>query len=216
MTTDEASRLRDHWWPRPGWRPGRIMLTWHVTFENATDLRSMVAQYQRALDGLPGLSIVPVEWLHLTVQGVGYEDETPHEDVTAVVRAVRKELSALSPFDLTFGRPLIFGEAIAIRPEQTEPLQHLLTAIRSAIANALGTDAVPTGPEQAHGFRPHLTIAYSGIDADATPYREALGNVQQQPVTVTVATATLIRQERQLNPQWLYRWTVAGTAPLPS
>ena len=27
--------LRDHWWPRPGWRPGRIALTWHLVFRTA-------------------------------------------------------------------------------------------------------------------------------------------------------------------------------------
>lgn len=39
-------------------------------------------------------------------------------------------------FELTFHRPGIFGEAIATRSEPAEPVQHLLTAIRSGIAVA--------------------------------------------------------------------------------
>jgi len=43
--------LRDHWWPRPGWRPGRIALTWHLIFPDCPALAEHAAAYQRALDG---------------------------------------------------------------------------------------------------------------------------------------------------------------------
>jgi 2'-5' RNA ligase len=109
-----------------------------VTFEDAPELHEHVAEYQRALDALPGLNPVPVDWLHLTVQGVGYTDETPPEVVHDVAEAVRAEVGSLTPFDLTFGAPIIFGEAIAIRPEPAEPLQALLLAIRRGIAAVRG------------------------------------------------------------------------------
>jgi hypothetical protein len=32
----------------------------------------MVGDYQTRLAGLPGLDLVPVEWLHLTVQAIGF------------------------------------------------------------------------------------------------------------------------------------------------
>lgn len=192
------------------------MLTWHVTFEDAPELHAHVAEYQRAVKHLPGLNLVPPEWLHLTVQGVGYADETPAENVTAVVRSVRAKLSEVRSFALTFARPIIFGEAIAIRPQPAEPLQQLLTVIRAGIADAVGPDAVPTGPEHARGFHPHLSIAYSNGDADAAPYRAALAMVDRQPVTATVSAVTLIRQNRELDPHWLYRWTTEATAALPS
>jgi 2'-5' RNA ligase len=214
METEHASRLRDHWWPRPGWRPGRIMLTWHLTFENAPDLHDLVREYHGALGHLPGLSPVPPEWLHLTIQGVGYDDEVTPTDVDAVVQSVRQELQALPRFDLTFGRPIVFGEAIAIRPEPAEPLQRLLTAIRDGIAGALGADAVPTGPEQSKGFHPHVSIAYSHVEADAQPYCDAIASIDRPPVVVPIHGVTLIRQERQLDPHWLYRWTTEATAPL--
>jgi hypothetical protein len=116
--------LRDHWWPRPGWRPGRIALTWHLVFPHSTPLARHVAAYQRAFDG------------------------------------------------------------------------------------------VPTAPEQARGFLPHVTVAYSRVDADVAPYAAALAGVVRPPTTVPVTEVTLIRQERLLAPHWQYRWTVAPGAQL--
>ncbi len=216
MTAEHAPRLRDHWWPRPGWHPGRIALTWHLTFEHATDLHRLVAEYQRALTDLPGLNLIPREWLHLTIQGVGYADEVPPADVQAVIRSIRSQLATVRPFILTFGRPVIFGEAIAIRPEPAEPVHRLRTAIRDGIAEALGPEAVPTSPEQAGSFRPHVSIAYSRVHADAAPYTAALAAVDPEPARVPVTTVNLIRLDRQLDPQWLYRWTLEATAPLSS
>lgn len=212
----DASRLRDHWWSRPGWRPGRIMLTWHLTFEDATDLHAHVQPYQAALSQLPGLNLVPPQWLHLTIQGVGYTDETATATITDVTQAVRSTVSRLSTFTLTFGRPVIFGEAIAIRPEPSEPLQELLIAIRSGMASVLGSEAVPTGPEQADGFRPHVSIAYSSVDTSAEPYSAALTTVRKSPASIPVSSVALIRQERQLAPNWLYRWTTQASASVKS
>jgi 2'-5' RNA ligase len=207
MPTEDAPRLRNHWWPRPGWRPGRIMLTWHLTFEHATELHQLVTDFQQTLAHLPGLNLVPVEWLHLTIQGVGYEDETPAEDAEAVIECVQERVAGLGPFELTFTRPRIYGEAIAFRPEPAEPLQQLLGLIREGIADARGPENVPTGPEQLRGFHPHLTIAYSNIDADARPYSAALATIQPEPVVIPISHVTLIRLDRQLGPYWLYRWS---------
>jgi 2'-5' RNA ligase len=212
--TEHRPRLCDHWWPRPGWRPGRIALTWHLTFPDAPALGNHVAAYQRALDGLPGLGAVPAEWLHLTVQAIGYADEIPAPTVAAVVAAVRARVAALPPFELVFDRPTIYGEAIAIHTRPDAPVEHLRARVRAGIADVLGD--VATAPEQAHGFLPHVTIAYSRIDADATPYAAALDEVEQAPTSVPVTEIALIRQERLLEPDWLYRWTIEAIAPLPA
>jgi 2'-5' RNA ligase len=211
----DLPRLRDHWWPRPGWRPGRIALTWHLTFPDALALGSHVAIYQRALDGLPGLDAVPAEWLHLTVQAIGYADEIPASTVTAVVAAVRVRVAALEPFELVFDRPTIYGEAVAIHTRPDAPVERLRDTVRVGIADVFGND-VPTAPEQAHGFLPHVTIAYSSIEADAAPYAAALADVEQAPTSVRITAVTLIRQERLLAPDRLYRWTTEAVAPLSS
>jgi 2'-5' RNA ligase len=207
-------RLHDHWWPRPGWRPGRITLTWHLTFPDTPALAGHAAAYQGALEGLPGLNLVPAEWLHLTVQAIGYADEVPAPAVTAVVAAVRARAAALGPFELIFDRSGIYGEAIAIHTRPDAPVERLRDAVRAGIADVLGDDAVPTAPEQAHRFLPHVTIAYSRIDANAAPYAAALADVERAPTSVPITAATLIRQERLLAPDWLYRWTIEAVAPL--
>lgn len=211
---DHHPRLCDHWWPRPGWRPDRIALTWHLTFPDTPALGAHAAAYQRALDGLPGLTPVPAAWLHLTVQAIGYTDEIPAPVVTAVVDAVRARVAVLEPFDLVFDRPTIFGEAVAIRTHPDAPIGRLREAVRAGIGDALGGGGVSTAPEQARGFRPHVTIAYSRIDADAAPYAAALARVEQPPTIVPITAITLIRQERLLAPHWLYRWTTEATAVL--
>lgn len=73
---------------------------------------------------------------------------------------------------------------------------------------------MPTGPEQLRGFHPHVTIAYSSIDANARPYSAALATVATEPVIVPVAHVTLIRLDRQLGPHWLYRRTTVARACL--
>ena len=211
---DHHPRLCDHWWSRPGWRPGRIALTWHLTFPDAPALGKHAAAYQRALDGLPGLNPVPATWLHLTVQAVGYSDEVPAPAVAAVVEAVRSRVAAIEPFDLEFDRPTIYGEAVAIRTRPDPPIERLRNAVRAGIGAALGDGAVPTAPEQADGFLPHVTIAYSRIDADSTPYAVALAGVERPLTIVPITAITLIRQERLLAPRWLYRWTTEATAVL--
>jgi hypothetical protein len=76
MMSVGSARMRDHWW----WRVGRHLYTWHVTFEGQTDLHRLVRAYQARLD-LPGLDLVPVAWLHLTMQGVGFTDEVAGQDL---------------------------------------------------------------------------------------------------------------------------------------
>lgn len=213
MTAD-AARMRSHWWPRPGWAPGRLIYTWHITFDGAEELHRLAADYQRQLAPLPELNLVPREWLHLTVQGVGYTDEVALDRLQAVTDAVTADVGKFGAFDATFTRPVVVEEAIVLPPEPTESFQKLLAVIRSAMASVLGENQVPIGPEQTHGFRPHVSIAYSAGDHDAEPYRAALGAIAPEPATVRIGSLSLIRQERLLAPDWLYRWDTEATAPM--
>jgi 2'-5' RNA ligase len=208
-----AERVRDHWWPRPGWRPGRIMCTWHLTFGHAPALHDLVTAYHRALAPLPGLDLVTLEWLHLTVQGVGYREELTDTQLDAVTTAVQAELAAMPAFDLTFCRAVVLGEAIALPPEPTEPLHQVLPAIRAGIQAALGSEA-RTGPEQRAGFRPHVTIAYSCTEASAEPYARALHDAAPRPARVPITDVALIDQDRQLTPARLYHWHTRAVASL--
>ena len=210
----DAETLRDHWWARPGWRPGRVIYTWHLTFEDAPELHRLATAYQRQLEPLPGLNLVPLDWLHLTVQGVGYTDEVDADTLRAITTSVQKRLASFPAFKATFTRPAIFTEAIVLPPAPTEPFRDLMTAIRDGMADALGADRVPTGPEQASGFRPHVSLAYSSGEHPTHPYRAALDAISPEPASTEVTHATLIAQDRVLAPEWVYRWTTEARAPL--
>lgn len=111
------------------------------------------------------------------------------------------------------GTAVIYGEAIALRPEPLEPLQQLLTAIRAGTATVLGSDA----------------YRHVDVDADAEPYSHALALVNAGPVHTQVAGVTLIRpgacpgttlalpldhrSNRATAPRIIWRLTMVG--PLP-
>jgi len=90
--TDDRERMRDHWWWRPGWRPGRRMYTWHFTFDGQEALHKLVDAYQARLAGLPGLDPIPHQWLHLTTQGIGFTDEVPDAELDAILQESRRRL----------------------------------------------------------------------------------------------------------------------------
>jgi hypothetical protein len=101
--------VRDHWWWRPGWRLGRRAYTFHVTFEDASvdgagELRRLVAAYQRRLQGVAGLDMVPLSWLHLTMQNLGFTDEVSDSDCRAIASAAREGCARRAPFQLTFDK----------------------------------------------------------------------------------------------------------------
>lgn len=210
----DAETLRDHWWARPGWRPGRLIYTWHLTFEDAPELHRLADAYQRQLEPLPGLNLVPLEWLHLTVQGIGYTDDVDTDTLRAVTKGVQERLVNFPAFEATFSQPVIFAEAIVLPPDPTEPFRDLLAAIRGGMADALGPERVPTGPEQASGFRPHVSLAYSSNEHSSRPYRAALDAIHPEPASAEIRRATLIAQDRVLAPEWVYRWTTEAHAPL--
>lgn len=202
----QLDRLTTHWYWRPGWREDRSFYTWHLTFGHATDLHELVTSLQRELD-LPGLDHVPLEGLHLTMQGVGFADVVPHQDLDEIVAAARQRCRGVAPFELALGPvdPDAEGVGLLVRPWQ--PVIDLRNRLRDAI-NSVQGDV----PEPADGVRPHVTIAYSGADAPAGPIRDRLAPLRSvAPTTVHIDSADLIRLRRD---QRGYRWDTYATVPL--
>src|SRR5687767_5412913 len=94
-TGQHADQLVNHWFWRPGWRPGRRFYTWHLTFEDQDDVHSLVMEYQSALRNVVGLDFVPPQWLHITMQGVGFVDEVSNTDIAAIADAACSHLAKL-------------------------------------------------------------------------------------------------------------------------
>lgn len=204
----EGGSMRDHWWWRPGWRTGRSFYTWHITFADQPEAASLVAEYAPVLDGLPMLDPVPLRWLHLTMQGVGFTDEVVRADLERIIAAAQKRCAAMQPFTVAIGPAHVDPETIQMPVRPVEPLVAVRQAIRDAIGDVWGTDNVP---ETADGWRPHVSLGYSNAGGPAGPIVAALANHNERIANVTVAAVSLINLNRD---RQLYEWSDVGSAPL--
>jgi 2'-5' RNA ligase len=204
-----TEQVRNHWWWRPGWRAGRSFYTWHLTFVGQPDVDRLAAHYHAVLRDLPGVDPVPVEWLHLTMQGLGFTDELATGQVDKVVAAVRDRLAALSPFELTLGPVRVDPEALLLDAEPAGAIRDLRLAIRAGIADTWGADRVP---EAEAPFTPHVSIGYISADGPAAPFVAVL---DASPATgrATVTEAQLIVLNRDSG---MYTWRPYATAELGS
>jgi 2'-5' RNA ligase len=206
--------MRRHWWWRPGWRPGRRLYAWHLTFGDQTisrgqaDLRRVVGDYQARLAKLPGLDLVPAEWLHLTMQPVGFVDEVGADDAERIVVAVRRRCAALAPMTLRLGPAVLQAEGVWLRVAPPAAVRRVRAAVRAGIAEVWGT---PRVPEAACDFTPHVSLAYSDTDGPSEPYAAALAGVRPRSTAVELAAIQAIALGRDTH---LYRWEALATVPL--
>lgn len=212
MTTGEPEippfeTMRDHWWWRPGFRVGRAFYAWHLTFDAAPDLHRLAREYAPALD-VPGLDVIPVRWLHLTMQGVGFTDEVPAADIDAIVEAARRRLAGHVPFEVTLGPTVLEPEVVRLRVTPAEPVARVRLAVRAGIAEVWGADRVPD--DESH-FIPHVSLAYSSSDGPMERIRRAADSVAVAPATATVDAAQLIVLNRDHKQ---YQWTTYASVPL--
>ena len=204
-TYQHAADLRDHWWWRPGWKVGTRFYTWHLTFEHAPELHRLVASYQQALSGLPGLDPVPRQSLHLTMQGVGHVEEVDRETVEAVVDGVRERLAELPSVRVEFQRPVIRPEAVVLPALPPVAVERVRTAIRAGMADRIAV------PEEAQGFQPHVTVAYSSSAQPAAEVAMALSTVAVSAVACAISTASLIELHRDRR---MYEWRTIAELPI--
>lgn len=205
---DGPEPMRDHWWWRPGWRVGRSFYTWHITFADQPAVHQLADHYARVLEGLPALDPVPPQWLHLTMQGLGFTDEVSRDDVEQIVHAARVKCAPLAPFTITLGPARVNPEAIMLPFAPAEPVARLRGTLRDAIAQVWGGAAVP---ESAEDFRPHVSLAYSNAAGPADAFAERLAAYSPSSADVTVDHVSLIDLNRD---QKAYEWTQVATATL--
>ncbi|MDZ5447072.1 2'-5' RNA ligase family protein [Micromonospora sp. 4G57] len=198
--------LVEHWYWRPGWRPDRSFYTWHVTFEGQTALHDLVTSLQKEL-ALPGLDPVPLDGLHLTMQGLGFTDEVHQQDLVRIIDEARNRCAALASIELTLGPVDPDAEGIGLLVAPWNAVEELRLTIRDAVGSVW-----TTVPEAADGFRPHVTIAYSGDSVPTQPIRARLVEVRDlTPVTVRITEVPLIALRRE---DRVYRWDTVATVRL--
>src|SRR5215469_3958600 len=154
--------MRDHWWWRPGWQPGRRMYTWHVTFGDQPAVQDLAARARDLLRDVPGLDLIPGRWLHLTTQDVGFSDEVSADDLTAITAAARSRLAAVRPAAVTIGPARVLGEGIGCDAHPAAALSPARDAVRAAIGDVRGRARVPAEAALA-GFDVAAAITVSEI-----------------------------------------------------
>jgi 2'-5' RNA ligase len=198
--------VRNHWWWRPGWTTGRHYYACHLALDDQPQLRNLVSRYQQVLENLPGLDLIPPEWLHITMQGIGFTDEINTAELHSLADALTQELSSIDPPTVAFRYLTVHPEAIYLKAHPAEALYPLRTRMYRAVASVLGannsTENMP-GPRQ---FVPHVSIAYVSADGETQPIAEALKTAVTAPVTATFRKASLLEFHRD---HGMYEWTSA-------
>ncbi|MEH0415926.1 2'-5' RNA ligase family protein [Streptomyces sp. B21-083] len=206
MTT-QPETMRNHWWWRPNWSVGRRFYTWHLTFEGQDDVHRIAAEYRSALAPLgETVTAIPDQWLHLTMQGIGFVGETKEQDVHSIVDAAHTRLSAVPAFDVQIGPAVLDPEAVLLHVHPDGPVRAVRNAIRKAIGDVLGEV-----PEKAEGFTPHVSVAYSAGDGPGEPVARILADLNLTPAHARIPTAELIVIHRD---NQMYEWEPFAKVPL--
>jgi 2'-5' RNA ligase len=197
-------RMTDHWWWRPGVRPGRRLLVWHILLDDQPGIRDIVRQCQAKLTGSDGLDLVPAQWLHLTTQIVGFADEIPQTEIDAMVGGAAARLATTAPIQVEVGKVWFHSEAVMLGIQPPRALDPVRGAIREAVAEAVSAHQLADEPDWA----PHISLAYSN---DAGPAASIIAALKPPPAPrlMTVHRVHLVAQERAGH---LYRWDCLAPA----
>jgi 2'-5' RNA ligase len=199
---DQVTEIRNHWWWRPGWRLGRHFYACHLTFEGQTALHQLVSEYQAALSGFINLDLIPREWLHLTLRGIGFADEITQEQLGALRVVLTESLGEVPPIEVTFSQPVIRPEAIYLSAQPPERLRELHAIVGNAIRLVLGDNHEP--PEAESTYTPHVSIAYANADGPTAPIRDALASVTAPAAQVLITELPILTFNRDHR---MYQWT---------
>jgi 2'-5' RNA ligase len=190
-------------------RPGRRVVTFYVTLGGLPPACAHAAAARRRLAGLAGMDLVPDEWLHLTVQEVGFSDEVADAELTAIIAAARDGLAAIAPVTVTIGPPRPAREGILCRVTPPGALEPARDAVRAAISGVRGPERLPVSAEWAR-WTPHVSLAYANADGTAEPFGVALDGFTDE-ATMTVGAIDLIRFGRD---RQMYEWETIARLPL--
>ncbi len=153
-----------------------------------------IAALQEELADINGLSLIPAEFLHISVRGVGFQviahpqqGDVLRQDVGGISERAAKALRGTKPIDVTVGPVNVFPDALILQVQPIEPLRDALRALEV-------TRHADAFPYQAENYLPHVTIA-SFLDAKvATMLRERLPALRDKPsLSATISRIDLAR-----------------------
>jgi 2'-5' RNA ligase len=201
------AQMEDHWCLEPGVDPGRARLMWFMLFGDDPQVAGLARLGQARLAGLPGLDLVPQEWLHMTTLIAGFADEIAPDQVDAMAGQARRLLARTRPVTITLGRVLYHPRAVMLDAQPSEALGPVLRAAQQATRITTGR-----GGELYHEpWTPHITLAYGNTARPAGPVIEALGRELPRR-QVTISSISLVSQA----PEQLWTWQLVADVPFGS
>src|SRR5262245_29651181 len=174
-------------------------------------LQCLADAYRGPLGSFPGLDLVPPEWLHITVQGIGFVDELAVDEVNEVAEQVGERVTKLQAPVVEFVRPTVVPEAVFFVARPIEPLRELWRATGEGVVAALGEGRQYELLEQDDGFLPHVTIAYSNGPGLAAPVVRGIEAVEAPSVTARITRLEVMEFHRD---ERMYCWRELFSLPI--
>jgi 2'-5' RNA ligase len=203
--------MSNHWWWRPGWAAGRHFYACHITLDDQPQLRELVADYQQALAGVTGIDLIPPQWLHLTMQGIGFTDEISADELAAVHQALAARLAGIEQPAVRFRYLTVHPEAIYLKAHPAAVLYPLRLKMHEAVLSALGSERFTEPTPDRTQFLPRISIGYTNRDGDAEPIAAALSKLSTRAVDATFTKADLLEFHRDNR---MYEWNSATPIPI--
>lgn len=204
---DGVTETADHWWWRPGWRPGRRMVTLHVTVPFEAELHDLARRSAPVLEGLGAFDPVPVHGLHLTMTGVGFTDELTAGQAEKVWEEVLGSLADLEPAPIVLDRFFLGSGGVMLSGPPMPWLQEFCQAQRAAVDRMRGSS------EDRGSFHPHISLAYANAAMPMEQVAAALAPIAEQtaPLTLRRPVLTMMRLGRDTHE---YAWDVLAEQEL--
>ena len=199
--TDDRTVLRNHWVPRPGWSPGRSLLACYLALDTYPQVTEHLVRHQDMLGDLAQIDLVPVPWMHVTVQGIAFLDELPADSMSELADALREPLALLEAPRVRLGLPEPGGEGMFFPLTPRGRLSEMRDQIRETAMKVLELPLLYGLPGQDQDFCPHASFAYANSDMAVQEVMSRLADVTRPPVEIAVTSVSVIAL-RQSDRRW--------------
>ncbi|GLY26736.1 hypothetical protein [Kineosporia sp. NBRC 101731] len=193
--------LHDHWVEMPEWTPGRELWAFYLTFAEAPDLHTRIANDQAALARVTGLDMIPQARLHLSVQGIAFRDLVHDAEIERLAQTVGAAVAGRRLPRLYAGPAMNDYDAVGLPVYPAEDLVALRDLIRLTAADLIGAERIYQLPESEGGFIPHISVAYSSQEISGADLAAGLERTSQEMTAIDVSHLSLVAL-RRANKAW--------------
>lgn len=178
-----------------------------ILLEQYPQARAFAAAHQGVLDRYrERLGIVPLEWLHSTVQG--FHQPATQAQVEELAAAAREVLADAVPFTVQLGPSYVGRSAVHVSMYPEDGMADLNRRIRAA-GDKAGIPMRPAGSR----FWPHAILAYgTSPHWDSDQLARDLVDLRPDRVEFTVDRVHLVH-ERQDPEAGYYTWDILEELP---